>query len=196
MRFTLLWFFSLCGGYISICILQHISTIRNHNERSKVFEKMSPDVRTKLLCFMFINFRRYILELGGGGNTICCTTGQEILPWVLWAQSSLWIQRVSFIFTERKPGGRRIWDSIYGQDGKPTQMSGVKNSFNWQVKEVCSAGLWWFWQMGFCPCHRVPADTQGPPAGEILRRKIVYCETFFLSLKKILQHNRLEGREE
>lgn len=119
----------------------------------------------------------------GEKNTICCTTGQEIHPWVLWVQSCLWIQRVSFIFTERKPGGRRIWDSIYGQDGKPTQMSGVKNSFNWQVKEVCSVGLWWFWQMGFCPCHCVTADMRGPGWWNPASQDCLLWDFFFLVLE-------------
>lgn len=100
-------------------------------------------------------------------------------------------------FAVRKPGGRRIWDSICGQDGKPKQMSGVKNSFNWQVKEVCSIGLWWFWQMAFCPCHCVTADMEGlswwnPASQDCFLRDCF----FFLGFLKFLQHNRLEGQEE
>lgn len=34
----------------------------------KLFFKMSPDVRKKLLCFIFINYRQYILELGEAKN--------------------------------------------------------------------------------------------------------------------------------
>lgn len=67
-------------------------------------KKVNPDVRMKSPCFMFINYRQYILELGGGKNTICCTTGQEIHPWVLWIQACLWIQRVSFVFCSEKTG--------------------------------------------------------------------------------------------
>lgn len=61
----------------------------------------------------------------------------------------LWMLQVvcGFSVCRRKPGGRKIWDSIYGQDGKPTQMSGVKNSFNSQVKEVRGAGLRRLWQV-------------------------------------------------
>lgn len=139
--------------------LEHMSAIRNRNEESKLFFKMSPDVREKSLCLMFINYRQHILELRGRRgkkNTICCTTGQEIHPCGCCGFRLVCGFNVCLSFLEReKPGGRRIWDSIYGQDGKPTQMSGVKNSFNWQVKEVCSVELRCLWQMGFCPCHCV-----------------------------------------
>lgn len=118
---------------------------------------MSPDVRLKSLPFMLINYGQYVFWQEEE-NRICCITKGKIQPWMLSVEPRLWIQNVSFIFTGGKPGGRRIWDSIYRQDGKPTQMSGVKNSVNGQVREVCSAGLWRLWQMGLCPYLSVAAD--------------------------------------
>lgn len=168
----------MCG--IFIYIVEHISTIRNHHDESKPFLKIS-------LCFMFINYRLYILELGGGKNTICCTTGQEIHPCLLWVGSCLWIQRVSFIFTERNPGGRWIWDSIYGQDGKPTQMSGVKNSFNWQVKEVCSVWAVMVLADGFFSLPLCYSWHARSLLGEILHLKIVYYGIFLVLVNPAAQ---------
>lgn len=92
--------------------LEHMSAIRNHNEESKLFFKMSPDVREKSLCLMFINYGQYILELRGGRgekNTICCTTGQEIHPSGCRGFRLVCGFNVCLSFLEReKPGGRRI----------------------------------------------------------------------------------------
>ena len=52
--------------YRRVSDLEHITPIINHDVETKPPHKMSPDVRMKSLCFMFINYRQYILQLGGG----------------------------------------------------------------------------------------------------------------------------------
>lgn len=101
------------------------------------------DVVEKSPSFMFINYRDISPSWEGGKyNLLHHRTRNSSLGAV---GSGLFVDSMCvfrfFFYREKKLGGRRIWDSIYGQDGKPTQMSGVKNSFSWQVKEVCSLGL-------------------------------------------------------
>lgn len=93
----------------------------------------------KSLCFMFINYRQYILKLKGGKKQFAAPQDKKFILGCC-GLSLVCGFNVCLSLLQRKPRGRRIWDSIYGLDGKPTQMSGVKDSFIWQVKEVCCVG--------------------------------------------------------
>lgn len=156
----------------------------------KSFHKMLLDVVEKSPCFMFINYRDISLSWEGGKyNLLHHRTRNSSLGAV---GSGLFVDSMCvfhfFFYREKKLGGRRIWDSIYGQDGKPTQMSGVKNSFSWQVKEVCSLGLAdVFLSLALCYSWRAWLS-----AADILQ---TYLQVFFFSNLKILQYNRLERRE-
>lgn len=156
---------------------------------------MSPDVENKLFCFVFINYRHCIFRLWEEKkyNLLHHRTTNSSLGAV---GSVLFVDsNCVFPFYRAQTVGeedlrfnlRTRWKSQHRcQEWKIVSID------KW--KKFVSVGLWWFWQMGFCPCHCDTTDMQGPcwwnPAS---RYCLLSCFLFFFWCMKIIQQQQVGG---